>query len=146
MGDIQLLIQDIMNIIYAEYMQNIINCSKLTLSRKTYTIVIIYLNSTLWTLKSSWLWFIPGELSSMHTITKVNNPSKCAHIRDRKISCDVGSSLSFFYSPVFADTIIGMSFGKKRFISSRPQTFLLFSLALISHMLTQYSNRSNLVL
>lgn len=60
----------------------------------------------------------------MPKIIKADNMSKCARIRDGKISCDVGSLLSFFYSLLFADMIIGMILGKRSFISTRPQTFL----------------------
>lgn len=59
----------------------------------------------------------------MHMTTKANNISRCGYNREGKIICGVGS-LSFFYSPLFADTVIGMVFGKRRLISSRPQVFL----------------------
>lgn len=82
----------------------------------------------------------------MHVIIKANNISKCAHIRHEEIICDVGSSLSFFYSPLFADIVIGIIWGKRRLISSRPQAFLWILFGSDSHMPTQFSNRKGLTI
>ena len=64
----------------------------------------------------------PGKIVPVHV--KANYISKCIHIRDEKIICDVGSSVSFFCSLLFAGTVIGLNFEKRRLISSKPQAFL----------------------
>lgn len=64
----------------------------------------------------------PRKIVPVHI--KANYISKCTHIRNEKIICNVVSSLSFFYSPLFAGTVIGLNFEKRRLISSKPQAFL----------------------